>query len=73
MSDAVWTAGNLQEVPAVGEAGGQAVSPSMAFRGNYALLMADGAAWPSTDRCAWFTNMQLANPELSVTWLQLIG
>lgn len=46
MSDAVKISGNPREDQEVGEAGGQAVSPSLAFRGNYALLMADIVALP---------------------------
>lgn len=46
MSGAARVAGNPQEVPAVGEAGGQAVSPSLALRGNYALLMVASIVQP---------------------------
>lgn len=46
MSDAVKTPGNPREGQEVGAAGGQAVSPSLAFRDNYALLMADIGALP---------------------------
>lgn len=37
MSDAVKISGNPREDREVGEAEGQAVSPALAFRGNYAL------------------------------------
>lgn len=46
MSDAVKISGNAREDQEVGEAEGQAVSPSLAFRGNYALLTADNVALP---------------------------
>lgn len=80
MRDAVKISGNPREDWAVGEAEGQAVSPSWALRGNYALLMANIAALPheselcarAAHRCARPTNMQLATPELSVTGHQLI-
>lgn len=46
MSDAMKISGNPREDQEVGKAEGQAVSPSLAFRGNYALLMADIVALP---------------------------
>lgn len=46
MSDAVKISGNPQEDQEVGEGEGQAVSLSLAFWGNYALLMADNTALP---------------------------
>lgn len=46
MSDAVKISGSPREGQEVGEAEGQAVSPSLAFRDNYALLMADIGALP---------------------------
>lgn len=46
MSDAVKMSGSPREGLEVGEAEGQAVSPSLAFRDNYALLMADIGALP---------------------------
>lgn len=44
--DAVKISGNPRKDQEVGEAEGQAVSPSLAFRGNYALLMAEDVALP---------------------------
>lgn len=45
-SNARKISGNLREDQEAGEAKGQAVSPALAFRGNYALLMAAGVALP---------------------------
>lgn len=67
MSDAVRTSGNPREDQAVGEAEGQAVSPSLAFRGNYDLLMADIAALP------WESELSQGSPQMCSAHKYAVG
>lgn len=67
MSDAVKTSGNPRKDQEVGEAEGQAVSPSLAFRGNYDLLMADIVALP------WESELSQGSPQMCSAHKYAVG